>query len=208
MTLFPKDWAQAVNRATRRIPTWPIYLIGTAWAGWLFWLGLTGGLGAEPINALERRYGEVALQLLVAGLVVTPLRTFTGISLLKFRRALGLTAFFFVLAHFLVWTLLDLSSWAAIGREIVRRPYITIGFAGFVLLIPLAITSNNASIKRLGAGAWRRLHQLTYPAALLGAVHYIWLVKGYPIEPFLYAAGIVALLALRVRWARRRNAMA
>ena len=127
MDFFPRDWAQRINRATRRIPAWPIYLIGAAWAAWLFWLGLTGGLGPEPINALERRYGEVALQLLVAGLVVTPLRTFTGISLHKFRRALGLSAFFFVLAHFLVWTLLDLSSWSAIGREIVRRPYITIG---------------------------------------------------------------------------------
>lgn len=208
MTLFPKDWAQAVNRMTRRIPAWPIYLIGAAWAGWLFWLGLTGGLGPEPINTLERRYGEVALQLLVAGLVVTPLRTLTGISLLKFRRALGLTAFFFVLAHFLVWTLLDLSSWGAIGREIWRRPYITIGFAGFMLLIPLAITSNNASIKRLGAATWRRVHQLTYPAVLLGAIHYIWLVKGYPLEPFVYAGAIVALLMLRLRWARRRTAMA
>lgn len=208
MTLFPKDWAQAANRATRRVPAWPIYLIGAAWAGWLFWLGLTGGLGPEPINALERRYGEVALQLLVVGLMVTPLRTFTGISLLKFRRALGLTGFFFVLAHFLVWTLLDLSTWSAIGREIVRRPYITIGFAAFVLLIPLAVTSNNASIKRLGAGTWRRVHQLTYPAVLLGAVHYIWLVKGYPIEPFLYAGVIVGLLLLRVKWTRRRNAMA
>jgi len=208
MTLFPKDWAQAVNRVTRRSPAWPIYLIGAGWAGWLFWLGLTGGLGPEPINALERRYGEVALQLLVVGLVVTPLRVFTGISLLKFRRALGLTAFFFVLAHFLVWTLLDLSTWSAIGREIIRRPYITIGFAGFVLLIPLAVTSNNASIKRLGAGTWRKLHQLTYPAVLLGAVHYIWLVKGYPLEPFLYAGAIVGLLLLRVRWVRRQNAVA
>jgi len=208
MDFFPRDWAQRINRATRRIPAWPIYLIGAAWAAWLFWLGLTGGLGPEPINALERRYGEVTLQLLVAGLVVTPLRTFTGISLHKFRRALGLSAFFFVLAHFLVWTLLDLSSWSAIGREIVRRPYITIGFAGFLLLIPLAITSNNASIKRLGAGAWRRVHQLTYPAVLLGAIHYIWLVKGYPIEPFLYAGAIVALLVARLRWKRRSSAMA
>lgn len=208
MALNSKDLAQRVNRAMRRIPAWPIYLLGAAWAGWLFWLGLTGGLGPEPINALERRYGEVALQLLVAGLVVTPLRTLTGISLLKYRRALGLTAFFFVLAHFLVWTLLDLSSWSAIGREIVKRPYITIGFAGFLLLIPLAVTSNGASIRRMGAAGWRRLHRLAYPAALLGALHYIWLVKGYPVEPFLYAAAIVGLLGLRVRWTRLRTAMA
>ncbi|MCB1407682.1 MAG: protein-methionine-sulfoxide reductase heme-binding subunit MsrQ [Rhodobacteraceae bacterium] len=208
MALIPKELAQRVNRATRHVPAWPIYLIGAAWAGWLFWLGLTGGLGPEPINALERRYGEVALQLLVAGLVVTPLRTLTGFSLLKYRRALGLTAFFYVLAHFLVWALLDLSSASAIGREIVRRPYITIGFAGFLLLIPLAITSNAASIRRLGAAGWRKLHKLTYPAALLGALHYIWLVKGYPLEPFLYAVAIVGLLALRTRWTRLRTATA
>jgi len=202
------DLSQRINRATRRVPAWPIYLIGAGWAAWLFWLGLTGGLGPEPINALERRYGEVALQLLVGGLVVTPLRTWTGVSLLKFRRALGVTAFFYVLAHFMVWAVLDLRSLARIGEEIVKRPYITIGFAAFVLLIPLALSSNNRSVKRLGAAAWRKLHKLTYPAVLLGAIHYIWLVKGYPIEPFVYAGVAIGLLMLRLRWTRLRTAVA
>lgn len=192
------DIAQRLNRATRRVPAWPVYLIGAAWAGWLFWLGVSGQLGPEPINALERRYGLVALQVLVAVLAVTPLRVWTGISLIKYRRALGVTAFGFVLAHFLVWAVLDLQSLARIGGEIVKRPYITIGFGGFLMLIPLAITSNNASIRKLGGAAWRRLHKLTYPAVLLGAIHFVWLVKGYPMEPFVYLGAVIFLLALRL----------
>lgn len=198
--------AQRINRAQRVLPAWPIYLIGFAWMGWLFWLGLNGDLGPEPINALERRYGLLALQLLVATLVITPLRTWTNISLIKYRRALGLMAFAFLMGHFLVWALLDLQSLSRIGVEIVRRPYITIGFAAFVLLIPLAVTSNNASIRRLGAMGWRKLHKLTYPAILLGAVHFVWLVKGYPLEPFLYLGAVIALLAIRLV-PKRRPAM-
>ncbi len=197
---------RVVNDALRRVPAWPIYGLGAAWAGWLFWLGLTGGLGPEPINALERRYGEVALWLLIAGLAVTPLRTWTGVQLLKFRRALGLTAFGFVVAHLLVWAVLDLQSLSRIGEEIVKRPYITIGFVAFVLMVPLAVTSNNAAIRRMGALAWRRLHRLTYVAALLGAVHYVWLVKGWPAEPFVYLGAILVLLGLRLIPARRPQA--
>lgn len=197
---------RAVNDALRRMPAWPVYLLGAAWAGWLFWLGLTGGLGPEPINALERRYGEVALWLLIAGLVVTPLRIWTGVQLLKFRRALGLTAFGFVVAHLAVWAVLDLQSLSRIGEEIVKRPYITIGFVAFLLMVPLAVTSNNAAIRRMGALAWRRLHRLTYVAALLGAVHYVWLVKGWPAEPFVYLGAILLLLGLRLIPARRPQA--
>ncbi|WP_417628659.1 protein-methionine-sulfoxide reductase heme-binding subunit MsrQ [Pararhodobacter aggregans] len=200
--------AQRINRAQRVLPAWPIYLIGFGWMGWLFWLGLNGDLGPEPINALERRYGLLALQLLVATLVITPLRTWTNISLIKYRRALGLMAFAFLMGHFLVWALLDLQSLSRIGVEIVRRPYITIGFAAFVLLIPLAVTSNNASIRRLGAMGWRKLHKLTYPAILLGAVHFVWLVKGYPLEPFLYLGAVIALLAIRLVPKRRPAARA
>lgn len=192
-----------LNLWARKLPSWPLYLIGVAWASWLFWLGLSDQLGPEPINTLEREYGEIALILLIAGLVITPLRKFTGVSLLKFRRALGLTAFFFVVAHFMVWALLDLQSLSRIGTELTRRPYIMIGFASFVLLVPLALTSNNLSIRRLGALAWRKLHWLTYPAVLLGAIHYVWLVKGFPLEPFVYLAAVLALLALRIRWPKR-----
>ena len=187
----------ALNGALRRVPPWTIYLAGLGWAAWLFWLGLTGGLGVEPIDALERRYGELALQLLVVGLAVTPLRRFTGLNLMRFRRAIGVTAFGFALAHLAVWAVLDVQSVARVWEDIVKRPYITVGMTAFLMLLPLAMTSNNLSVRRMGGVLWRRLHKLAYPAAILGAVHYIWLARGFQIEPLAYLAAIVALLALR-----------
>ena len=188
-----------LNGWLRKVPAWIIYVLGSAWAAWLFYQALTGGLGAEPINALERRYGELALQLIVVGLAITPLRNWVGINLIKFRRAIGVTTFFFVLAHFLVWVLLDVGTLERVWTEIVKRPYVTIGFASFLMLIPLAVTSNNLSIRKLGPLRWRKLHKLTYPAAVLAVLHYIWLVKGWPLQPFVYLAIILGLFALRIR---------
>lgn len=188
-----------VNARLRRVPPWALYIVASVWAGWLFYLGATGGLGVEPIEALEHRYGELALQLIVAGLAVTPLRQWAGLNLMPFRRAIGVTAFGFVLAHVLVWAVLDVQRPALIWADIVERPYVTIGMAGFTLLIPLALTSNDWALRRLGGLRWRRLHRLVYPAALLGALHYVWLAKGFQIEPLVYLALILGLVALRMR---------
>lgn len=195
-----------LNTTFRKIPAWLIYVISAAWAAWLFYLGLTGGLGVEPINALEREYGEVALKLIVVGLIITPLRNYAGINLLKFRRAIGVSAFFFVLAHFLVWAVLDVQSVARVWEDILKRPYITVGMVGFALMIPLAVTSNNFLLCKLGAATWRQLHKLTYPIAVLGAVHYLWLVKGFQLEPLVYLGVILGLLALRFKWTGRAQA--
>ncbi len=193
----------ALNGALRRIPPWTLYIMGAAWAVWLFWLGLTGGLGAEPITELEHRYGELAINLLVAGLAVTPLRQYVGLNLMPFRRAIGVLCFFFVLAHLLVWAVLDVQTVARVWADILDRPYVTIGMAGFLLLLPLGLTSNNWSVRKLGAAAWRKLHKLVYPAAVLGALHYVWLAKGFQLEPLLYMAAILGLLALRLKPASR-----
>ncbi len=200
------DIAGPINTALRRVPPFTIYIVGAVWAVWLFWQAVTGSIGVDPVNILEREYGELALKLLVAGLAVTPLRKWTGINLIRFRRAIGVTCFFFVLAHFTVWALLDVQSLARIWADIVKRPYITIGMAAFLMMIPLAITSNNLSVRRMGAAAWKRLHKLTYPAAILGALHYIWLVKGWPLEPFVYLGIILVLLLARVKWPTTRVA--
>ena len=186
-----------LNTTLRRVPAWTIYIVTAAWTAWMFYLGLTGGLGVEPINALEREYGEMALILIVVGLVVTPLRQIAGINLLKFRRAIGVSAFFLVLAHFLVWAVLDVQSVERIWADIVKRPYVTVGMLAFVGMIPLAVTSNNLSLRKLGAATWRGLHKLTYPVAVLAVVHYLWLVKGFQIEPILYAVAVGALIAWR-----------
>lgn len=189
---------QRVNGALRRVPPWLLYVGGAAWGGWLFWLAATGGLGVEPIEALEHRYGKLALQLIVLGLAVTPLRQRLGLNLMPFRRAIGVLAFAFVLAHFLVWAVLDVQGLSAIWADIVKRPYVTIGMAGFAALIPLALTSNNLAVRKLGAMRWRQLHKLAYPAAVLGAVHYVWLSKGLQIEPLIYLGAILGLLAVRL----------
>lgn len=202
------DIMGTINGGLRRIPAWAIYIAGAGWAAYLFYLGLTGQMGAEPINKLERAYGEVALQLLVLGLAVTPLRRWPGLNLLKFRRAIGVTAFGFVLAHFLVFAVLDVQSLERVWTEIVKRPFVTVGMASFVLMIPLALTSNNLSLRKMGAATWRKLHKLTYVAAILGAVHFLWLVKGFQIEPILYTAAIAGLLLTRVKWARVRTVFA
>jgi sulfoxide reductase heme-binding subunit YedZ len=191
-----------INRGARRVPVWAVWLAGLGPGVWAFYLGLTGGLGAEPIKALEHALGEVALQLLVAGLAISPLRRYLGINLIRFRRAIGLLAFTYVSVHLAVWLFLDLQDAARVWAEIVKRPYVTVGFTAFVLMIPLAATSNDLSLRRLGP-RWRRLHRLVYPAAVLGAVHFIWLAKGVQIEPLIYLGVILALLALRLRPSRR-----
>ncbi len=198
--------SQAINGALRKVPAWTIYIGIAAWVVWLFYLGLTGGLGVEPINALEREYGALGLKLLILGLLVTPLRKWTGVNLIKFRRAIGVTSFFMILAHFLVWAVLDVQTFARVWMEIVKRPYVTVGMVAFVLLIPLAATSNNLSVRRLGAARWRKLHKLTFPAAILGGVHYLWLVKGFQIQPIIYLIVILGLVATRytsIGWRRQ-----
>jgi len=186
-----------LNTIARRVTTWLVYIVGLLPITWLLFQAQTGGLGAEPIKALEKELGLLALQLLIAGLAVTPARRYLRLNLIKFRRALGLLAFIYVSLHLLVWLVLDVGILSQIWADILKRPYITIGMAGFACLVPLAATSNNFSIRKLGA-TWRKLHRLTYLAAILAGVHFIWLVKGFQIEPLLYMAAILALLVLRL----------
>ena len=193
-----------INNTARKLPAWALYVVMPLPALWFLYLGLTGGLGAEPIKALEHELGEVALQILIAGLAITPLRRHLGINLLKFRRAIGLMAFLYVFLHLLVWLVLDVQILGQIWADIVKRPYITVGMAAFVLMLPLALTSNNWSVRRLGP-RWRKLHKLTYAVVLLGAVHFVMLVKGIQLEPLIYLALILLLLALRWRPSRQNQ---
>lgn len=194
-----------INKAARNLPVWVVYVALACPAPWLFWQALTGALGVDPTKVLEHRYGEIALQLLIAGLCVTPLRRHLGLNLLRFRRAIGLMAFFYVSAHLLVWLVLDVQIPSQIWADIFKRPFITIGMAGFALLIPLALTSNTWSIRRLGR-RWAQLHRLTYGAALLGGLHFVLLAKGFQLEPFLYLATVIGVLALRWKPGQRAQA--
>lgn len=194
-----------LNRLVRRVPDWAMYLVLLLPVPWLVYLAFTGGLGRDPVKGLEHELGIWALRLLIAGLAITPLRRFAGLNLIRFRRAIGVATFVYVALHFAVWLFLDVQIWSQIWADILKRPYITIGFAAFVLLIPLAVTSNNRSIRKMGPVAWRRMHKLVYVAAVLGGVHYVWLVKGIQFEPLVYMALILILLALRFRWPKRKK---
>jgi methionine sulfoxide reductase heme-binding subunit len=200
-----------VNKGARWLPTWPVYLLGLLPFAWLFAQALTGDLGPDPAKTLERELGEFALQLLVAGLCVTPLR-WVGVNLIKFRRAIGLLAFAYVALHLMAWAVLDLGlRWDEILNALAKRPYIMIGMAAFVLMIPLAITSANWAIRRMGPLRWQRLHMLTYAVGILGAVHFVMLQKTWAAEALIYLGIILVLLAarmLRSKWQARGRMVA
>ena len=159
----------------------------------------SGGLGADPVAEIEHRLGLWALRLLMLTLAVTPLRQLTGQSVLvKFRRMLGLYVFFYATLHFSAFLVLDLRGyWTQIFEEIAKRPYITVGFTAWLLLVPLALTSTKAAIRRLGRN-WVRLHRLVYVIGVLAVLHFWWLVKSDVREPLLYAAILAVLLAWRL----------
>jgi len=176
-----------------------IYIVGMVPAVWTFYLAVVDQLGADPQKTLERTLGLWALRFLVAGLAITPLRRLGGPSLIRYRRAIGLLAFYYAAMHLTVYTVLDQGlDFAAIWSDIVKRPYITVGMLAFTLLVPLAITSNGTMIRRLGGAAWGRLHKLVYVAAAAAAIHFIMLVKAWPAEPLIYAALVAALLLFRL----------
>ena len=189
---------QQLNAIFRRLPAWPIYVAAVAWFAWLFWLGATFQTGPEPIRALEHSLGDIAIQTFIAVLAITPLRRYAGLNLLKFRRALGLSVFFFVAMHLGVWLFLDVQIAGQIWADIIKRPYITIGMAGFGALVPLALSSNDWSVRRMGAASWRKLHRLTYAAAILAAIHNVMVQKVWELESLVYLGLIAGLLALRL----------
>jgi sulfoxide reductase heme-binding subunit YedZ len=159
-------------------------------------------LGANPNEAFTRGLGDWALRLLLITLAVTPLRRLTGWTwLMRLRRMLGLFAFFYVCLHLTAYLWLDqFFDWPAIGMDILKRPFITAGMLVFVMLVPLAATSTNAMIHRLGGKRWQRLHRLIYPAAMIAVVHFTWMVKADATEPAIYGIVLALLLGLRLWW--------
>ena len=163
----------------------------------------TGDLGVNPIEYITRFTGSWSLIILIASLAVTPLRRLTGRNeLIKLRRMIGLFAFFYACLHFATYIGLDLFfDFGAIGKDILKRPYITVGFLAFVMMVPLAATSTAGMIRRLGK-RWQQLHRLVYVAAIAGVIHFYWLVKADISRPAQYGTVLALLLGFRlfVKW--------
>jgi sulfoxide reductase heme-binding subunit YedZ len=192
--------------------------------GWLVWAALTGNLSANPLSDLTNETGVWTLRFLCITLAITPLRRLTRWNaVIRFRRMTGLFAFFYGTLHFLTYVIADrfaaldfangMFTWqtarslvASVGEDIYKRPFITIGFAAWTTMVPLAVTSTAGMIRRLGGRRWNLLHRLVYLTALLGVVHYWWLVKADVRRPLTYGVVVAVLLAVRLVWARRRTA--
>ncbi|MEM7241767.1 MAG: protein-methionine-sulfoxide reductase heme-binding subunit MsrQ [Pseudomonadota bacterium] len=203
------DIVQTINGVIRRIPPWPIYILLFIPLGlYTYWM-LTGGLGADPVRVFEHEVGLLALQFLIAGLAITPLRELTKINLIKYRRAIGLMAFYYTFAHLSVYLVFDQSlDLAEIWRDIVKRPYITFGMAAFVLMVPLALTSNNPTIRKIGPVVWRKIHKLVYVIAIGAVLHFMLLTKTWEIEPMIYVVILVVLLGYRYTKSRKTSRVA
>ena len=166
--------------------------------------GLGGGLGSNPVETVIHTTGDWTLRLLLATLAVTPLQRMTGQAwVTRLRRPLGLFAFVYGSLHLMTYLWLEHSfDWTAIAEDVFERPYVTVGFAAFALMLPLALTSTRAWVRRLGR-RWRQLHRIVYLVGALGVLHYLWLVKADVREPVLYGAILVVLMAFRLPWVWR-----
>ncbi|WP_294931996.1 ferric reductase-like transmembrane domain-containing protein [uncultured Paracoccus sp.] len=194
-----------LNALLRRIPLWVVWILGLLPLAFLLRDTLAGNLGVDPIPRIEHRLGRTAFYFLVGGLGISPFLWLSGVSLIRFRRAVGLIAFLYICLHIAAWVVLDMGlTWNQMARDVLRRPYLTVGMAAFALLLPLAVTSNAASIRALGARAWKNLHRLVYLAVPLAGLHYLWVGKLAEPQPLSWLAIILLLLCLRL-FRRRRG---
>jgi methionine sulfoxide reductase heme-binding subunit len=186
-----------------------VFLLCLVPLGILIWRLLTNNLGANPVEFIQHATGDWTLRFLIFTLCITPFRKLLNLpDLIRFRRMLGLFAFFYVCLHFLTYLGPDQSfDLAGMWKDVAKRPFITVGFAGFVSLIPLAITSTTGWIRRIGGKRWQMLHRLIYFAAVCGVIHYYWLVKSDVRKPLFYGTLVAILLLWRlVSWIlKRRN---
>ncbi len=194
----------ARQRSTVKVIVFLLCLIPLARLGWGIW---NDTLGANPIEFVIRALGDWALRFVLITLAVTPLRKLTGWTwLMTLRRMLGLYAFFYATLHLSTYIWVDqFFDWIAIAKDIIKRPFITVGMLTYALLVPLAITSNNAMIRRMGAKRWQLLHRAIYAIGAIGVLHFWWMVKLNITQPAIYAAVLSVLLGLRLLWLRQRQ---
>lgn len=193
----PRRWQGLVNAA--------VYIIGFIPAIWYFYLGATNQLGADPVKSFEQALGLWALRFLMLTLAISPLRDILGWNFIRYRRALGLLSFYYVLMHLAAYLLLDLAmDFSTLWDDVAKRPFIMFGMAALGLLVPLALTSNNFSIRKMGR-KWIWLHQLIYGVAILVVLHFSLSAKVLSLDHYFYIALIILMLLYRVRRALKRK---
>lgn len=200
--VFGRDWGRAL--------VWIGAFVPMAYLAWQLWRAFNyqpHDLGREPVKGLEHALGEQAIRFLLISLAITPVRQLTGWNwLAKYRRVFGLVMFAYATAHLAAYAVLDLElQLGEVVAEIVKRPYLVVGFVAWLLLVPLAVTSTTGWIRRLGGGRWNGLHRLVYPAAVLGVVHYFMSQKKDVTEPVLWGLGFLGLFLWRRWWSGRRG---
>ncbi len=204
-TLNIRSLFDLVRASVRRLRSWHIYLSLLVPLLFLTYDLLSGRLGVDPMRAIEKSLGVTAIYILILTLCITPFSVLTGINFIRFRRAFGLMSFFYIILHFSTWLLLDMQlRWVEIAESLTRKPFIVFGMMGFLLLIPLAATSNNYSMKRLGK-YWQKLHKLIYVAIILGGIHYLMMEKTLQNDAIITFIIIIALISLRFFKIRKIN---
>ncbi len=204
-TLNIRSLFDLVRASVRRLRSWHIYVSLLVPLLFLTYDLLSGRLGVDPMRAIEKSLGVTAIYILILTLCITPFSVLTGINFIRFRRAFGLMSFFYIILHFSTWLLLDMQlRWVEIAESLTRKPFIVFGMMGFLLLIPLAATSNNYSMKRLGK-YWQKLHKLIYVAIILGGIHYLMMEKTLQNDAIITFIIIIALISLRFFKIRKIN---
>ena len=204
-TLNIRSLFDLVRASVRRLRSWHIYLSLLVPLLFLTYDLLSGRLGVDPMRAIEKSLGVTAIYILILTLCITPFSVLTGINFIRFRRVFGLMSFFYIILHFSTWLLLDMQlRWVEIAESLTRKPFIVFGMMGFLLLIPLAATSNNYSMKRLGK-YWQKLHKLIYVAIILGGIHYLMMEKTLQNDAIITFIIIIALISLRFFKIRKIN---
>ena len=204
-TLNIRSLFDLVRASVRRLRSWHIYVSLLVPLLFLTYDLLSGRLGVDPMRAIEKSLGVTAIYILILTLCITPFSVLTGINFIRFRRAFGLMSFFYIILHFSTWLLLDMQlRWVEIAESLTRKPFIVFGMMGFLLLIPLAATSNNYSMKRLGK-YWQKLHKLIYVAIILGGIHYLMMEKTLQNDAIITFIIIIALISLSFFKIRKIN---
>ena len=198
-TMLPVSLRNLTPRRLRWVKA-SLFVLATLPFVRLFIAAFTDQLGANPVEFITRNTGDWTLYLLCAALAVTPLRKLTGLVwVARLRRMVGLFGFFYAALHFTTFLWFDHAfDLGSMWRDVIKRPFITVGFAAFVMLIPLALTSSNAAVRWMGSRGWQRLHRLVYAIAICGVVHYWWLVKKDLTQPLIYASVLAILLGFRI----------